>query len=126
MPQVVTIRSLPQAFEIIKSMEHDGYEWGEDYRAAGRAALVDVLEGRLHEAIDRHLEGTAARGEADRRNGSYRRRLLTELGHIELHIPRTRRFIPTQVIHAYARRGIIGSEWRGGDAVGADAEFGDR
>ncbi len=104
MPQFVTIRSLPQAFEIIKSMEHDGCEWGEQYREAGRAALVDILEGRLHEAVDRHLEWTAARGEADRRNGSYRRRLLTELGHIELHIPRTRRFSPTQVIHAYARR----------------------
>ena len=29
-------------------------------------------------------------------------------------------------IHAYARRGIIGSEWRGSDLVGEDGEFGDR
>lgn len=29
-------------------------------------------------------------------------------------------------IHAYARRGFIGSEWRGSDLVGEGGEFGDR
>jgi putative transposase len=41
---------------------------------------------------------------ADRRNGSYRRWLLTELGDIELSVPRTRRYCPTDVVPAYARR----------------------
>jgi putative transposase len=41
---------------------------------------------------------------ADRRNGSYRRHLLTELGEIELAVPRTRRFAPIAVLRAYARR----------------------
>ena len=43
MPQTATIRSLPQAFEVIKQMEADGCEWGEDYRAAGRDALADII-----------------------------------------------------------------------------------
>ena len=39
-----------------------------------------------------------------RRNGVYRRWLLTELGRIELCVPRTRRFSPLTVVRAYARR----------------------
>ena len=41
---------------------------------------------------------------ADRRNGYYRRHLLTELGDIELAVPRTRRYSPTGVLRAYRRR----------------------
>ena len=40
--------------------------------------------------IDRHLAEMAERGAADRRNGTYRRWLMTELGEIELSVPRTR------------------------------------
>ncbi|NIP72372.1 MAG: IS256 family transposase, partial [Gammaproteobacteria bacterium] len=43
-------------------------------------------------------------GVADRRNGSYPRHLLTELGDVELHVPRTRRYAPVEVLAAYARR----------------------
>lgn len=42
--------------------------------------------------------------EADRRNGYYHRHLLTELGDIELAVPRTRRFAPIAVVRGYARR----------------------
>jgi len=55
-------------------------------------------------AIDEHLDRMAALDQADRRNGSYARHLLTELGDIELAVPRTRRFAPTAVLRAYARR----------------------
>ncbi len=34
MPRTVTIESLPQAFEVIKQMQDQGYDWGEDYRCA--------------------------------------------------------------------------------------------
>ena len=47
----------------------------------------------------------AARGQADRRNGYYRRWLLTELGDIELAVPRTRTYSALGVVRAYARRG---------------------
>ncbi len=104
MPRTMTIESLPQAFEVIKQMQDQGYDWGEDYRCAGRDALADILEGRMVEAVDRHLERMSEGDEADRRNGVYRRWLLTELGRIELCVPRTRRFGSFKVVRAYARR----------------------
>ncbi len=51
-----------------------------------------------------HLDRRSELDQADRRNGSYRRHLLTELGEIELLVPRTRRFAPIAVLRAYARR----------------------
>lgn len=104
MPQTATIKSLPAAFRMMKAMQAEGVEWGEDYRGAARQALTELLEGRMAETIDRHLERVAAHGEADRRNGCYARWLLTELGEIELHVPRTRTFSALKVVRAYARR----------------------
>jgi transposase-like protein len=104
MPQTATIKSLPAAFAMMKAMQAEDVEWGEDYRAAARDALAELLEGRMAETIDRHLERIAARGQADRRNGAYARWLLTELGMIELHVPRTRTFSALKVVQAYARR----------------------
>jgi transposase-like protein len=97
------ISSLPQAFEVIKEMDLST-EWDTDYRHAARGALVDILEERMRNRVDLHLEEMAAVAEYDRRNGSYSRHLLTELGDIELHIPRTRRMSAVEVIRAYARR----------------------
>ena len=104
MPQTATIKSLPAAFRMMKAMQAEGVEWGEDYRTAARAAVVDVLATRMAVAIDRHLAATAERGQADRRNGRYRRWLLTELGALELAVPRTRTFSALRVVQAYARR----------------------
>ena len=104
MPQSATIKSLPRAFRMMKAMQAQGIEWCEDYRQAGRAALKDVLEGRMAAGIDRHLVEMAERGAADRRNGAYCRWLMTELGEIELSVPRTRRFSALAVVRAYARR----------------------
>ncbi len=104
MSQSATIKSLPRAFRRMKFMQAQGIEWGEDYRHAARAALKDVLQGRMVAGIDYHLAEMAARGEADRRNGSYSRWLMTELGEIELAVPRTRSFSALKVVRAYARR----------------------
>ena len=104
MPQAVTIRSLPRAFELVKGMQAQGLEWGEGYRALGRQALARIVRGQMDQAIDEHLDRMAVLDQADRRNGSYPRHLLTELGDIELAVPRTRRFAPIGVIRAYARR----------------------
>ena len=106
MPQAVTIGSLPRAFELVKGMQGQGLEWGESYRPLGRQAIAAILTGRMVEAIDDHLDRMAALDQADRRNGTYRRRLLTELGEIELAVPRTRRFAPIAVLRAYARRAV--------------------
>ena len=91
MPQAVTIRSLPSAFEFVKAMQADGLERGEDYRRLGRDAIAAILQGQMAHAIDEHLGRMALLDEADRRNRCYRRHLLTELGDIELAAPRTRR-----------------------------------
>ncbi len=104
MSWTVTIRSLPEAIALIKEMQGEDYDWGDGYRRAGRQALAEILEGQMALRVDRHLVEMAARGAADRRNGGYRRWLLTELGRIELQVPRTRRFKPVSLAQAYARR----------------------
>jgi putative transposase len=102
--RAATITSLAMAFEVVKAMQADGLEWGEGYRPLGRQALEEIIEDQMAAAVDRHLELLEADAAADRRNGYYRRHLLTELGDIELHVPRTRRYSPGEVIRAYARR----------------------
>lgn len=102
--QAATITSLPMAFEVVKAMQADGLEWGEGYRPLGRQALEEIIEDQMAAAVDRYLDRLEADDAADRRNGYYRRHLLTELGDIELHVPRTRRYSPVEVIRAYARR----------------------
>jgi transposase-like protein len=104
MPQSVAMRSLARAFDLVKGMQAQGLEWGEGYRGLGRGAIAVILAGQMDQAIDEHLARMSALDRADRRNGSYRRHLLTELGEIELAVPRTRRFAPITVVRADARR----------------------
>jgi transposase-like protein len=92
------------AFELVKAMQAGGLDWGEGYRPLGRQALEEIIEDQMAAAVDRYLDQLEAEGSADRRNGYYPRHLLTELGDIELNVPRTRRYSPTEVIRAYARR----------------------
>jgi hypothetical protein len=105
MPPAVTIRSLPRAFEFVKAMHGEGVDWGEGHRGLGRDAIAAILQGQMAQAVNEHLDRTALLDEADRRNGSYRRHLLTELGEIELAVPRTRRFAPIGVVRAPSRAG---------------------
>ena len=105
MPQrAATIESLPMAFEVVKQMQADGLEWGEGYRPLGRLASAEIIEGRMAEAVDGWLDGLDGSAVRDRRNGSYSRHLLTELGDIALSVPRNQRFCPTGVLCRYARR----------------------
>ncbi len=102
--QAATIESLPMAFEMVKAMQADGLEWGEGYRPLGRQALEEIIEQQMAKAVEAYLEQLEGDDVADRRNGYYRRHLLTELGDIELNVPRTRRYSPVEVLRAYARR----------------------
>lgn len=102
--RAATIESLPMAFEMVKAMQADGLDWGEGYRLLGRQALQEIIEQQMARAVEAHLEQLGADDAADRRNGNYSRRLLTELGDIELNVPRTRRYSPVEVLRAYARR----------------------
>jgi transposase-like protein len=95
--RAATITSLPMAFEVVKAMQADGLDWGEGYRPLGRQALAEIIEDQMSAAVDRYLDKLQADDAADRRNGHYRRHLLTELGDIELDVPPTRRYSPTEV-----------------------------
>jgi len=98
------IKDAPEAIQVIKQMQLKGYEWGRDYREGAREALARVLSEHMDCYIDRCLDEARQSGHEDRRNGRYSRHLLTELGDVELHIPRTRRVSAVKIVRAYARR----------------------
>jgi putative transposase len=102
--RAATIESLPVAFEVVKAMQADGLEWSEGFRPLGRQAIAEIIEQQMAKAIDVYLDQLDGDDIADRRNGYYRRHLLTELGDIELSVPRTRHYSPVEVVRAYARR----------------------
>ena len=97
-----TITKIHQAFKEIKHMAID--TWQEECRLAARRAMKEVLETRMHNTLDAHLEQMRAAGLADRRNGSFSSHLLTEVGDLELRIPRTRTFSARVLLKRFARR----------------------
>ena len=103
MPQDATRVNVTQALGVIKEMNLWGEEWA-DPREAGRAAYEAVVNELMKAQRDGYLRDLALAGGHDRRNGYYRRDLLTALGVIELQVPRTRRFNARRVIARYARR----------------------
>jgi transposase-like protein len=94
--------SINQAYKEIK---HFGAkDWEGDFRPAARQALKEIIENRMHNRIDLYLEQMRTQSLPDRRNGYFGRHLLTELGDLELSIPRTRTFSPISLLKSYARR----------------------
>jgi putative transposase len=98
------IKKLPEALQMVKEMKLSSDEWTGEYREAARAAIGIVLKEKMEEEIAGHLAWVFRKGIPDRRNGSYIRHVLTELGNLILTVPRTRRFIPRGILAAYARR----------------------
>lgn len=103
MQQVAAVRSVKQAARMLKRMRVQAPEWSE-YRQASQAAVRRVLEERMQGLVGNRIAELAAQGLADRRNGTYRRQLLTGLGAIELRVPRSRTFSAMAVVQRYARR----------------------
>jgi transposase-like protein len=66
--------------------------------------LEVIIDDQMAAAVDRPLHQLQTGDAADRRNDYYSRHLPTELGDIEFDVPRTRRYSPTEVVRAYARR----------------------
>ncbi len=85
MRYVGTAVSIRQAFKEVK-----GFEWEGEYRAAARAAIKELLEGKMERYIDEHLEEMEVLGVADRRNGRYERHIVTEAGDVVVAVQRTR------------------------------------
>jgi putative transposase len=96
-------RTVKQAVRMIKHMNVQGPEWTGIHEER-LAATRKLLEERMRFRIGNYLSDLAAQGISDRRNGGYRRHLLTRMGDIELYVPRTRTLSAIGVIEAYARR----------------------
>jgi putative transposase len=99
-----TITKIHQAFKEIKHMAID--TWQEECRFAARRAMKEVIETRMHNSIDAHLGQMRTAGLLDRRNGSFPSHLLTEVGDLELRIPRTRTFSAHVLLKRFARRTV--------------------
>ncbi len=104
MSPYATGTSVRRAGRLIKRLMNYHPEGWSDVREAGREGIRHCLEEEMDHRVRSWLEDSLSRGGHDRRNGSYRRHLLTALGDIEVSIPRTRRFSPALVAQAYARR----------------------
>ncbi len=102
--RAAVVKSLPQAMSMIKEMNVGSTEeWSDDYRESGRRTIAEFLQYRMRESIADHL-GRLSEQTQDRRNGTYVRHVLTELGDVVVSVPRTRRYIPSEILSAYARR----------------------
>jgi putative transposase len=71
----------------------------------GKDGLVDELKRALNAEMDHHLDGEAAEGRANSRNGYGRKTLITDSGKLPISVPRDRlsTFDP-QLIAKYRRR----------------------
>lgn len=96
------ITNINQAFKEIKYMAID--RWQEECRLAAARAMKEVIQTRMHNLIDEHVEQMRVAGLPDRRNGSFPSHLLTEVGDLELQIPRTRTFSAHVLLKHLGRR----------------------
>lgn len=100
---VATVRNVSRALREIKA-----FEWEGDFKPMAREALKKILEGRMEEEMTEFLGLELydhAPDRPDYRNGHYLRHLLTEIGDLELLVPRTRKggFQP-KLLERYSRR----------------------
>lgn len=88
--------------------EINGFEWEGDFKPMARQALKELLENRLDQEMADYLGVSRYEHAADRhdyRNGYYVRHLLTEMGDLELLVPRSRKGkFPSKLFERYARR----------------------
>ena len=97
------VRSVKQAMRVLKRMNTQVEELAP-VQELGRQALKDILEGHMQQRIEHYLGNVRLCADTDRRNGNYRRWLLTSLGAVELAVPRTRKYSAVGALEAYARR----------------------
>jgi transposase-like protein len=90
--------------EAIKEVKR--FDWEGDYRKGGREFLKSLIEGHMKNWIDLQLSEIGSRKTPgyDRRNGGYERHLLTEMGDIEVLVPRTRRMSAARLLKSFRRR----------------------
>jgi putative transposase len=88
--------------------EINAFEWEGDFKPMARQALKELLEKRLEEEMAEYLGVSRYEHASDRhdyRHGHYVRHLLTEMGDLEVLVPRSRKGkFPTKLFERYARR----------------------
>jgi putative transposase len=98
-----TLRNVTRAME-----EINAFEWEGDFKPRARRALKELLEKRLEEEMAEYLGLSRYEHGSDRhdyRNGHYVRHLLSEMGDLELLVPRSRKGkFSTRLFERYARR----------------------
>jgi putative transposase len=98
-----TVRNVSRALKEINAFEMEG-----DFKPKARQALKEILEKRLEDEMTEYLGLSRYEHAVDRpdyRNGRYVRHLLTEMGDLELLVPRSRKGkFPTKLFERYARR----------------------
>jgi len=97
------VHNVTQAMRVLKHLPVQCPELAP-IRELSRQAIQQTLETVMEQKIEQYL-GDVGRGDGpDRRNGHYRRWLLTGMGAVELAVPRTRTRSAVGVLGAYARR----------------------
>jgi putative transposase len=88
--------------------EINAFEWEGDFKPMARQALKELLEKRLEDEMAQYLGVSRYEHASERhdyRNGHYIRHLLTEMGDLELVVPRSRKGkFPSKLFARYARR----------------------
>jgi hypothetical protein len=88
--------------------EINGFDWEGDFKPMALQVLKDLVQKQLEEDMAEYLGLARYEHAVDRpdyRNGYYVRHLLTEMGDIELLVPRSRKGgFPTKLFERYARR----------------------
>ena len=98
-----TLRNVSRAMDQINGFEMEG-----DFKPAARQALKELFDKQLEQEMAEYLGLARYQHAADRhdyRNGHYVRHLLTEMGDLELLVPRSRKGkFPSRLLVRYARR----------------------
>lgn len=88
--------------------EINAFEWEGDFKPMARQALKQLVERRLQDEMTEYVGLSRYEHGADRhdyRNGHYLRHLLTEMGDLEVLVPRSRKGgFPTKLFERYSRR----------------------
>jgi putative transposase len=86
----------------------NAFDWEGDFKAMARQALKELVQKQLEEEMAEYLGLSRYEHALDRpdyRNGYYVRHLLTEMGDLELLVPRSRKGgFPIKLFKRYARR----------------------
>lgn len=107
------VKNQSQAMKMVKKLDVINKEhWSGDYRKFGRRAVAVFLQCWMIESIA-DLLSHLPDGPSDRRNGSYKRHLLIEIGDILHAVPRTKTYKPAKVPEACAYTGAFHQEDRG-------------